>query len=355
MKRIVSIILTLAVVAGFAVIASSCSGSDAGEVNVYAWGDYFAEGSEDYRDTISEFEEETGITVNLTTYETNEQLYEILSSTNSAYDVIFPSDYMVEKLIKDKLVQKLDYSKISNYKNVLPRFKKMQYDPKNEYTVPYLWNVTGFVYNKTMVKGKPESWSALWNKSLKGKILQFDNSRDSYAIAMQLCGINPSTFTKADIDKATKKLKEQRPLLKKYVMDQVFNEMQKNQSAIAPYYAGDIYMMTTRNSNLVGVLPKEGSNLFVDSMCIPKISENVDNAHKFINFMTRADVSAANSEYDTYASPVKGAKELINDKKLTSSELVYPSDKYLEKCYTFRDIDDKTYSYLKEQFLDLKS
>lgn len=355
MKKIIAIILSLTVMAGCVIFSASCGGSNAGEVNVYTWGDYFAEGSDGYRDTIAEFEEETGIVVNLTTYETNEQLYEILTSTNSAYDVIFPSDYMVEKLIKDKLVQKLDYSKIPNYKDVLPRFKKMQYDPNGEYTVPYLWNVTGFIYNKTMVKGNPDSWEALWDKNLKGKILQFDNNRDAYAIAMQLCGIDPSTFTKADVDKATKKLEEQKPLLKKFVMDQVFSEMQKDQSAIAPYYAGDIYMMTTRNDNLVGVLPKEGSNLFVDSMCIPKVSENVDNAYAFIDFMTRADVSAANSEYDTYASPVKGAKELIEDKALTSSELVYPSDEYLEKCYTFRNVDDETYNYMKEKFLELKS
>ena len=307
MKKFLSIVLTLAILACCAVFATSCSESPS-EVNVYCWGDYFAEGSDGYRDTIAEFEEETGITVNLTTYETNEQLYEILSASNSAYDVIFPSDYMVEKLIDEDLVQKLDYSKIPNSEN-----------------------------------------------SLKGKILQFDNSRDAYAIAMQLCGIDPSDFTKSDVDKATKKLEQQKPLLKKFVMDQVFNEMEKNQSAIAPYYAGDIYNMTTNNEDLVGVLPKEGANLFVDLMCIPKASENVDNAHKFIDFMTRADVSAANSEYDTYASPVEGAKELIEDKALTKSQLVYPPDEYLDKCYTFRNVDDETYNYLREKFLELKS
>ena len=354
MKKFLSIVLTLAILACCAVFATSCSESPS-EVNVYCWGDYFAEGSDGYRDTIAEFEEETGITVNLTTYETNEQLYEILSASNSAYDVIFPSDYMVEKLIDEDLVQKLDYSKIPNSENILPRFKKLACDPDREYTVPYLWNVTGFVYNKTMVNGSPDSWKALWDSSLKGKILQFDNSRDAYAIAMQLCGIDPSDFTKSDVDKATKKLEQQKPLLKKFVMDQVFNEMEKNQSAIAPYYAGDIYNMTTNNEDLVGVLPKEGANLFVDLMCIPKASENVDNAHKFIDFMTRADVSAANSEYDTYASPVEGAKELIEDKALTKSQLVYPPDEYLDKCYTFRNVDDETYNYLREKFLELKS
>lgn len=355
MKKVLCIILTLTLLAGVAVFATSCGGEDAGEVNVYAWGDYFAEGSDGYRDTIAEFEEETGVAVNLTTYETNEQLYEMLSTTNSSYDVIFPSDYMVEKLIKDDLIQKLDYAKIPNSEKVIDRFKKMDYDPQFEYTVPYLWNVTGLIYNKKFVDGEPDSWEALWDKKYSGKILQFDNSRDAYAIAMQLCGIDPSTFTKDDIDKASEKLWEQKPLLKKYAMDQTFSEMEKNQSVLAPYYAGDIYMMTTRNKDLVGVLPKEGSNLFVDSMCVPKSSENTENAYKFIDFMTRPEISAANSEYDTYASPVEGAKELIEDTDLTSSELVYPPEEYLEKCYTFRNVDDETYNYLREKFLELKA
>lgn len=354
MKRLLCVLLSVVFLGSVAVTLSSCSGTSS-EINVYCWGDYFSDGSDDYMDTIAEFEDETGITVNLTSYETNEQLYDILSGSNSTYDVIFPSDYMVEKLIDEKLIQKLDYSKIPNYENVLDDFKGMSYDPKEEYTVPYLWNVTGLVYNKTMLDYEPDSWEALWDKNLKGKILQFDNSRDAYAIAMQLCGITPDTFDKKDVDVATKKLEEQKPLLKKYVMDQAFNEMEKNQSAIAPYYAGDIYMMTTSNDKLVGVLPKEGSNLFVDVMCIPKSAENVDGAHAFIDFMTRADISAANSEYDTYASPVKGAKELIEDKDLTSSELVYPPSDYLKKCYTFRNIDNETYTYLKDKFYGVKN
>ena len=161
-------------------------------------------------------------------------------------------------------------------------------------------------------------------------------------------------FTKSDVDKATKKLEQQKPLLKKFVMDQVFNEMEKNQSAIAPYYAGDVFTMMDNNEDLVGVLPKEGSNLFVDNMCIPKNAQNVSGAEKFIDFMTRVDVSAANSEYITYASPVKGAREK-SYKELRESELVYPSDEYLEKCYTFRDVDKDVYTYMQEQFVKLMS
>lgn len=355
MKKYLSILLSVILCASCATVFAGCgSGGYDGEINVYNWGEYIADGSEDYENTIALFEEEYNIKVNYTTFETNEELYNILSSSNSAYDVIFPSDYMVEKLIEEELIQKLDYSKIPNFDNIMDRFKNMQFDPDSEYTVPYSWNVTGLIYNKSMTDKKPDSWEYLWDSDLDGSILQFNNSRDAYAIAMQLCGITPDTFTKADVDVATEKLKEQKPLLKKYVMDQVFIEMENDQATIAPYYAGDIYTMTTNNENLVGVLPKEGSNLFVDSMCIPANAQNVDGAHKFIDFMTSPEMSAANMNYITYASPVEGAAEFI-DEDVKNSELVYPPDEYLDKCYTFHNIDDETYSYMQEQFVKMMS
>ncbi|MBR1731556.1 MAG: spermidine/putrescine ABC transporter substrate-binding protein [Ruminococcus sp.] len=354
MKKFISIALALVMLSGIAALFTSCGSSYDGEINVYNWGEYIADGSDCTVEMIQKFEDEYNIKVNYTTYETNEELYNLIKSSNSSYDVIFPSDYMVEKLISENLLQKLDKSKIPNSKLIMDRFTKMDFDKGNEYSIPYSWNVTGLVYNKTMVKKAPTSWESLWDKDLSGSILMFNNSRDAYAIAMQQCGIKPESFTKADIDKATKKLKEQKPLLKKYAMDQTFTEMENSQSAIAPYYAGDIYMMTTNNEDLVGVLPEYGSNLFVDSLCIPKNASNVDGAHKFINFMTTAENSAANMDYITYASPVEGAKELI-DEDVAGSTLVYPPESYLDKCYTFRDVDEEVYSYMQEQFVKLMS
>ena len=354
MKRILSIVLAVLMLSSVAALFASCGSSYDGEINVYNWGEYIADGSDGTEDIIAKFEEECNIKVNYTTYETNEELYNLLKSSNSSYDVIFPSDYMVEKLIAENLLVELDLSKIPNQKLIMDRFKNLDYDKGNNYSIPYSWNVTGLVYNKTMVKDEPKGWDALWDKSLKGSILMFNNSRDAYAIAMQQCGINPGSFTKADVDTATKKLKEQKPLLKKYVMDQTFTEMENNQSAIAPYYAGDIYTMTTNNEDLAGVLPEEGSNLFVDNMCIPKNASNIEGAHKFINFMTSPENSAANMDYITYASPVEGAKELI-DEDVAGSELVYPPEDYLDKCYTFRNVDEDVYSYMQEQFVKLMS
>lgn len=325
-----------------------------GSINVYNWGEYIADGSEDYLNVIEEFEKEYNIKVNYSTYETNEQLYNILSNTNSSYDVVIPSDYMVQKLIKENLVQKLDFSNIPNFEGVMEQFKNMEYDPTNEYSVPYQWGVVGMVYNKKMVKEKPDSWEDLWDEDLAGSILQFNNSRDAYAIAMQLTGVNPNSFTKEDVDKATKKLKEQKPLVKKYVMDQVFMEMENNQSAIAPYYAGDIKTMMENNENLDCALPKEGTNLYFDAMCVPKSAQNKEGAELFINFMTSAKISKANTDYIAYATPVQGAYELLDD-EVKNNTFIYPSEEYLKKCYTFNDIDKETYAYMQEQFVKLMS
>ena len=325
-----------------------------GFINVYNWGEYISDGSKDYVNVIEEFEKTYNIKVNYSTYETNEQLYNILSTTNSAYDVVIPSDYMVEKLIKENLVQKLDFANIPNYDGVMDSFKNLEYDPTNEYSVPYQWGVVGMVYNKTMIKNKPTSWNDLWNEDYKGSILQFNNSRDAFAIAMQLEGVNPNSFTKEDIDKVTVKLKEQKPVIKKYVMDQVFAEMENNQSAIAPYYAGDIITMMDNNPNLDCALPKEGSNLYVDAMCVPTSAQNKEGAELFINFMTSAEISKANTDYICYATPVQGAYDML-DKEVRNDKFIYPTAEYLEKCYTFKDVDSELYAYMQEQFVKLMS
>lgn len=350
MKKFVCIILTLLLVFCSVITFTSCGESEGNYVNVYNWGEYISDGSEDYVDLIDKFEKEYNIKVNYTTYETNEELYNILKTTNSQYDVIIPSDYMVEKLINEGLVQKLNLDNIPNRKGLMEKFKYPEFDPTGEYTVPYMWGVVGMVYNTTMVDYEPDSWQCLWDEKLSGSILQFNNSRDAYAISMQLCNINPNNFTKDDVDIASKKLLEQKPILKKYVMDQVFAEMENNQAAIAPYYMGDIIMMMDNNENLACALPKEGSNLYVDSMCIPTCAQNKEGAEKFINFMTAPQNSKDNSDYIGYSTPVQGAYELL-DKETRENEFIYPSDEYLDKCYSFKDIDQDVYIYMQEEFI----
>ena len=358
MKKIISIVLCAVMAGSSAACFAGCGSTDGtankGEVNVYNWGEYVANGEDDLMDVIEEFEKETGIKVNYTTYETNEELYNMLKSSNVSYDVIVPSDYMISKLINENLLLEIDYDNIPNYQYINDRFKKLDCDPESKYTVCYNWGVTAMVYDKTKVKNKPTSWNALWDKNLKGDILMFNNSRDAMAIAMQLCGIDPSSCTKADVDKAAKKLKEQKPLLKKYVMDQVFTEMESSQAAIASYYAGDIAMMMEENEDLDYAFPEDGSNLFYDAFCIPACSKNKENAEAFINFMEKPEIAAENCKYLRYGTPNDAALEYLPD-EIKDSELTFPSDEYLDKCYVFSDVDDEVYAYMQEQFVKIQA
>ncbi len=375
MKRILSLIVALLMI-GSLIVLSACSSNSAdaedgedeeenssavggyqGEVNVYNWGEYISPGDDGAMDVIEDLKKKYNIKVNYTNFETNEELYNVLTNSNSTYDVIFPSDYMVSRLREEGMLAKLDFDNIPNYKYIDERFKNMAYDPDNEYSVPYSWNFVAIGYNTEMIEeGSITGFKDLWDPQYKDTgILMFNNSRDAMAIAMQLCDppIDPgaTSFTREDIDRATDKLIEQKSVLKKYVMDQVFAEMEGNQSGLCTYYAGDIWTMMENNENLDYCLPEEGSNLFNDAMCIPANCKNKENAELFINFMCEPEVAAANSEYITYGTPNTAALELI-DEEMLSSELLNPSDEYLDKCYTFSNLDDDIYSYMQKRFVE---
>lgn len=372
MKKILSLILALTLFfAVFSLTAfaedeaenekddeeKSTAGAFQGEVNVYNWGEYIDPGDDGGIDVIKEFEDTYHIKVNYTNFETNEELYNVLTNSNSTYDVIFPSDYMVSRLREEGMLAKIDFSNIPNYKYIDERFKNMAYDPDNEYSVPYSWNFVAIGYNADMIEeGSVTGFKDLWDPKYKDDgILMFNNSRDAMAIAMQLCDppIDPGaeSFTREDIDRATEKLIEQKAVLKKYVMDQVFAEMEGNQSGICTYYAGDIYTMMLNNENLDYCLPEEGSNLFNDAMCIPATCKNKENAELFINFMCEPRIAAANSEYITYGTPNTAALDLI-DEDMLESELINPPQEYLDKCYTFSNIDDDIYGYMQKRFVE---
>lgn len=357
MRRVFAVLLCLLL--GLSCVAlSSCSsvkGGFEGEVNVYNWGEYVSPGDDGGLDVIEEFEKRYNIKVNYTNFETNEELYNILANSNSSYDVIVPSDYMIERLRSEGMLEEIDFSNIPNYRNIDERFRTGSYDPEGKYTVPYTWGFVALVYNTKMIgDGEITGFSDLWNPDYAGSILMFNNSRDATAISMQQCTppIDPgaSSFTTEDIDRATEKLIEQKPVLKKYVMDQVFTEMETSQSALAPYYAGDIYTMLDNNEDLDYCLPEEGSNLFVDAMCIPTCCQNKENAELFINFMCDPEIAAANAEYLWYGTPNTAALELMDD-DYKESELVNPPEEYLEKCFTFSNLDDEIYTYMQEKFV----
>ena len=357
MKKKLCVLLCLIIVV-LPLCLSGCGGSSGGyegEVNVYNWGEYISNGDDGTLDVIDAFEEKYNIKVNYTNFETNEELYNILSNSNSSYDVIIPSDYMVSKLREEGMLEKIDFNNVPNYKYIMDRYKNSSYDPTGEYSIPYTTCVVALGYNpKVLGHDDVTGFKDLWSEKNKGKILMFNNSRDSMAIAMQLCDppINPGdeTFTHEDIDRATEKLVSQKPLLKKYVMDQVFTEMEGSQAGIAPYYAGDIYTMMDNNPDLQYCLPEEGSNLFVDAMCIPTCCQNKEYAELFINFMCDPEIAVANAEYIGYGTPNSGAYDML-DEEIKNCELIYPPEEYLDKCYTFSNIPSDVYVYMQEKFV----
>ena len=368
MKRITAFLLLLMLTGSLLLTACSSGNTDAGdgeedvrgyqgEVNVYNWGEYISPGDDGTVDVIDEFEKRYHIKVNYTNFETNEELYNVLTNSNSTYDIIVPSDYMAARLREEGLLEEIDYDNIPNYKYISDRFKNQPYDPENKYTVPYTWGYVALVYNTDMIEeGKIKGFKDLWSEDYKDTgILMFNNSRDAMAIAMQLCDppIDPgsTSFTREDIDRATDKLIGQKSVLKKYVMDQVFTEMESNQSGLAPYYAGDIYTMIDNNELLDYCIPEEGSNLFIDSLCIPSTCKNKENAELFINFMCDPEIAAANAEYMCYGTPNEAALELV-DEDLRDSELFNPPADYLDKCYTFTNLDDDIYSYMQKRFVE---
>lgn len=353
MKKIFCILFSAILVGSTAVVCTGC-GEKKEEINVFNWGEYISNGEEGTLDTIAEFEERYNVKVNYTNYESNEEMYNLLKESNSSYDIIIPSDYMISKLIEEDMLEKINFDNVPNYSNVMEDYKVTDFDPTGEYSVPYSWGVVALAYNKTMVKEKPTSFGVLWDEKYSGNILMFNNSRDAMAIAMKLKGITPTSVTKKDIDTASAYLKEQKPLLKKYVMDQVFTEMETDQAALAPYYAGDVAMMMDNNENIDYVLPEEGSNLFIDSICIPKSTQNKELAEKFINYMLEAEVAKANAEYIGYSTPNQSAYDLL-DEEVKNNELIYPSKEYIDKCYTFSNLPQDVYDYMQDEFLKVQS
>ena len=356
----------LAVFFSMSVIALSCSASfsvaakqiDAAklrgtEINVYNWGEYISDGSEGTLDVNKEFEKETGIKINYTTYDSNENMYNKIKGGGANYDIIIPSDYMIERMINEELLEKINFDNIPNYENILPEYKNLYFDPNNEYSVPYNVGMVGLVYNTKMVKETPDSWSIMWDEQYKGQILMFNNSRDAFAIAQFLCGVSLNTNNSEDWEKAYEKLKEQKPLVQSYVMDDVFNKMEGGEAAIAAYYAGDCILMADNNPDLAFVYPKEGTNIFVDSICIPKGCQNKEAAELYINFLLREDIALANAEYLCYATPNKAVLE-NEDYSLRDNEMLYPDEEHTPPTEYFHNLDPEVLMLMTTLWDNLK-
>lgn len=307
-------------------------------VNVHNWGEYIANGSDDSINIVKEFEQLTGITVNYTTFSTNEEVYARLRNGGSNYDLLIPSDYMIARMIREVMLEKLDFNNIPNSKNISENFLNLVFDPKGEYSVPYTWGTVGIIYNKELVDEEDlGSWELLWNPKYMGEILMFSNPRDDFGIALKHLGYPMNPENEQQIALAAEELKKQKPLVQAYVMDEVFDKMIGGEASIAPYYAGDALTMMQDNPDLDFYVPNEGSNRFVDSMVIPKGAKNKECAEMFINFLLEPEVGASNIEYIGYSSPNDAALAVL-PKEITENPIAYPSDEVIAKSELWVDL-----------------
>ncbi len=295
-------------------------------VNVYNWGEYISDGEEGSMDVVSEFERLTGAKVNYTNYESNENMYSKLAGGGVSYDVIAPSDYMIERLIEEDMLLPLDFDNIPNIELINEEFQHLYYDPEQIYTVCFNVGTTVLIYNTTMVDKEPNSWDVLWDEKYNGKVLMFNNPRDSFAIAQARLGQDFNSINEQDWVDAAELLAQQRDAVSPvYVMDEVFNLMESGEYAFATYYAGDYLLMLENNEDLAYCFPEEGVNEFYDAFCIPNCSQNKKGAEAFINFMHEPQVAFENSEYIYYRSSNITVEE-NEDSSLYGEDVIYPEE-----------------------------
>ncbi len=362
MKKLIALFICL-------ILLSSLSGCkktetadnsfDENTIVVYNWGEYISNGDDDTLDVISDFTEKTGIKVNYITFASNEEMYTKLKSGSAYYDVIIPSDYMISKLINEDLLLPLNFENIPNYKYIdKSLLEKFNYDPENKYSVPYTWGRVGLLYNTDVVKEKIDSWSSLWDKKYENKILMFDNSRDAFGIAQKLLGYSFNSLNTDEWIEAAELLKKQKPVVRSYVMDQIFAMMISGEAAIAPYYVGDALTIMAQNNNVDFVIPKEGTNLFADAMCIPKNCKNKEGAEAFINYLCSYEPAVANAEYICYSSPQIDAmaahKEyLLEEFGERAVEATYPAD--LSGCEIFTELNPEINKLQTDLWLEVRA
>jgi len=348
MKKIVFIAVVLCVLLA---VCAGCGGSagSKGQVNVYNWGEYID------TDIFRIFERETGIKVNYFEYQSNEELYSLLKLGGASVDVIIPSDYMIGRLIEEAMLEELDFSNIPNFSLIDSKYKNLEFDPNNRFSVAYMTGTVGLIYNSSMISDNITSWSSLFDESYKGQILMFDNPRDAFGIALKYLGFSQNTVNEDEIRAAFDLLVAQKPLLQAYVMDQIFFKLESGEAAIGPYYAGDYLFMYENNPDLVFIRPLEGSNFFVDSMCIARGAANKENAEIFINFMTRTDIALMNMEEIMYASAnFEAAAEFAQELEPWEFEIMFASAEVLANCDVFTHLPAHILALYDQLWIELK-
>ena len=340
---------------------SAASGSaDGGELYVYNWGEYIDE------DVISQFEEETGITVVYDLFETNEEMYPVIEAGAVNYDVVCPSDYMIQKMRENDLLAELNFDNIPNIDQIDPAYMEMSqaFDPENKYSVPYCWGTVGILYNTRLLEElgvpAPTKWADLWDERLSGEILMQDSVRDAFMVALKKDGYSMNSESKDELEQAKQELIDQKPLVQAYVIDQVRDKMIGGEAAVGVIYSGEMLYIQDEVANLgldydlEYVIPEEGTNLWLDSWVIPKNAKNKENAEKWIDFMCRPEIAKANFEYITYPTPNKGAFELL-DEDMQNNKAVFPDIDSLKDSEVYKYLGDETDAVYNELWKEVKA
>jgi len=350
-QRLVPVMMVVLIIIGGFVYMRKDAVSGNGQVIVYNWGEYIDP------DVIDLFEEETGIDVVYEEYETNEIMYPKIQSGAIAYDVVCPSDYMIQRMIDNDLLAEINYDNIPNLKYIDDTYMKMSqgFDPENKYSVPYLWGTVGILYNKSMVDEPVDSWGILWDEKYKDSILMQDSVRDAFAVALKYLGYSLNSTDLDELQAAKNLLIEQKPLVQAYVIDQVRDKMIGNEAALGVIYSGEALYCQEENPDLEYAIPKEGTNLWIDSWVIPKNAKNKENAEAFINFLCKPEIAKMNFEYITYSIPNTAGRELIEDPAMRNSTVAFPDVSQLTNCETFNFLGDENEALYNELWREVKS
>ncbi|RGY96284.1 extracellular solute-binding protein [Clostridium sp. AM58-1XD] len=332
--------------------------SSSNELYVYNWGEYIDES------VIDQFEQETGIQVTYDLFETNEEMYPVIEAGAVQYDVVCPSDYMIQKMAENGLLAEINFENVPNIKEIDPVYmdRSKSFDPENKYSVPYTWGTVGILYNTELIKQlgvpAPTKWADLWDERYKGEILMQDSVRDAFMVALKELGYSMNTKSPEELAKARDLLIRQKPLVQAYVIDQVRDKMIGEEAAISVIYSGEMLYIQEETAGsdftLEYVLPEEGTNIWIDSWVIPANAKNKENAEKWINFLCRPDIAKKNFEYITYATPNKGAFDLL-DPEVQENKAVFPDVSRLQNCEVFNYMGDETDSIYNEMWKEVKS
>lgn len=338
MKKILKALLVFTLAISMILGLSGCGGEQRTQLKVYNWGDYIDQS------VLEEFEEKYNIDVIYDEFATNEEMYAKIKAGANDYDILIPSEYTIKRMIDEDMLYKIDLNNIPNYKYIDDKFKNLAFDPNNEYSVPYMWGTVGILYNKTMVKEPVDSWKILWNEKYSKQILMLDSLRDSIGITLKMLGYSLNTKSDSELNEAKEALMKQKPLVLAYVGDEVKDKMIGGEAALAVVWSGDAMYMKRENPDLEYVVPKEGSNMWFDSIVIPKTSQHKKEAEMFINFLCEAEIAYKNADYIGYSTPHTEALKMLPE-EVREDKAAYPSDEELANCEVFEDLGDSLSKY----------